>query len=309
MKLLLTSTGLSTEKIKNKFIENFQKDFNLSKVLFITSASESDEENKYVEESKRELLELGFLIENIIVYHDGEKPSKQELDQIDLIYVCGGNTFRLLERLRRSGLEQEIYSMIKRDVFYFGVSAGSIIVTPSIRIAEPWDPNENQLKDLTGFNLIDFTVSPHYVETEEEIVRNIEKEDGINVKRITDTQALYIHDNSVNLIGTEMRLENEPFNLIKDGNKIIEARLKDEKRSQLNIGDEIEFTNRKTNQTLNTRVIDLLFYPSFKAMLDDNDIFDFGSNNKDQYISQLSSFYSEEDISKYGVVGIKIELI
>ena len=40
-----------------------------------------------------------------------------------------------------------------------------------------------------------------------------------------------------------MKLNNEPFNLIKNGTKTVELRLNDEKRKLLNIGDKIEFTN------------------------------------------------------------------
>lgn len=39
----------------------------------------------------------------------------------------------------------------------------------------------------------------------------------------------------------EMRLLEEPFELIKAGKKIIEIRLNDEKRQKVSIGDEIVF--------------------------------------------------------------------
>lgn len=41
----------------------------------------------------------------------------------------------------------------------------------------------------------------------------------------------------------EMKLNNEPFTLIKAGTKVIELRLNDEKRRKLAVGDKIEFTN------------------------------------------------------------------
>ena len=51
-----------------------------------------------------------------------------------------------------------------------------------------------------------------------------------------------------------MNLWNDSFEAIKDGWKTIEMRLNDEKRSQIKIGDEIEFTNIKTNETLICKV-------------------------------------------------------
>ena len=46
-----------------------------------------------------------------------------------------------------------------------------------------------------------------------------------------------------------MNLWNDSFKAIKDGWKTIEMRLNDEKKSQIKISDEIEFTNIKTNET------------------------------------------------------------
>jgi len=48
----------------------------------------------------------------------------------------------------------------------------------------------------------------------------------------------------------EMKLHDDPFQLIKLGTKTIELRLLDEKRSLINIGDSIEFTNRLTNEKI-----------------------------------------------------------
>lgn len=45
-----------------------------------------------------------------------------------------------------------------------------------------------------------------------------------------------------------MKLNNDPFNRIKNGSKTIELRLNDEKRSKLKVNDFIEFTNVETNE-------------------------------------------------------------
>ena len=52
-----------------------------------------------------------------------------------------------------------------------------------------------------------------------------------------------------------MSLNNRPFKSIKEGTKTIELRLNDEKRSLLKVGDEIEFTNRDTNEKLSVDII------------------------------------------------------
>src|SRR5680860_1538233 len=104
MKLLLTSTGLDSINIKDKFVSLFGNDFSAVKVLFIVSAAEEPGEKWYVNKSRDELLELGIKEENFITYHQGQKPGKDLLDSVSLIYVCGGNTFRLLKKLKESAL-------------------------------------------------------------------------------------------------------------------------------------------------------------------------------------------------------------
>jgi len=200
MKLLLTSTGLTNINVRGKFISLFEKDFSNTKVLFVTSASESPRQEWYVNQSREELLELGIKEENFVEYHDGDKPSKDVLDEIDLIYVCGGNTFHLLEELKKSSLDKDIIEMIKKDIFYIGASAGSIIVTPTIGVAKPWDSNDRELKDLSGFSLINFTLVPHYENKDEETIIGIERELGVEIKRITDDQAVLVLDDGVMII-------------------------------------------------------------------------------------------------------------
>lgn len=63
-----------------------------------------------------------------------------------------------------------------------------------------------------------------------------------------------------------MKLNNEPFNLIKNGTKTVELRLNDEKRKLLNIGDKIEFTNITNGEKLSVDIISLHKYPSFEEL-------------------------------------------
>ncbi len=67
-----------------------------------------------------------------------------------------------------------------------------------------------------------------------------------------------------------MRLNPEPFELIKSGKKTVELRLLDEKRRLLQIGDEIEFMSTSDNtQHIFCRVTQLHRFNSFKELLED----------------------------------------
>ncbi len=138
---------------------------------------------------------------NFVIYHKGKKPDSSILSSINLIYVCGGNTFYLLEEVKKSGLDLDIIKMVRRGVFYIGASAGSIIVTPNIKIAEPWDLNDRSLKDLNGLNLVNFTIAPHYTKEEENTIKEIEGNIKIEIKRITDNEAILVNNESIKIIG------------------------------------------------------------------------------------------------------------
>lgn len=52
----------------------------------------------------------------------------------------------------------------------------------------------------------------------------------------------------------QMKLQNDPFQMIKKGQKTIEMRLYDEKRKLVQVGDNISFTNIESGETLLTKV-------------------------------------------------------
>ena len=104
-----------------------------------------------------------------------------------------------------------------------------------------------------------------------------------------------------------MNLNNRPFKSIKEGTKTIELRLNDEKRSLLKVGDEIEFTNRDTNEKLSVDIISLHKYPSFEELYKHFDKVEMGYNKDDiAEPKDMEAYYSKEEQDKYGVLGIEI---
>lgn len=191
-KLLLTSTGFKNFKIAEKFLELVDKPVSEIKVLFIPTASQTTEEIIYVEESRRELIDLGILRENVFDFNLDRKLSEKELNNFNAVYVCGGNTFYLMSEMKKSGFDEVLKSLIKKGVVYVGVSAGSIIVGPDIKLAVPFDENIVGLKDLSGLDLIQIVPSPHYVKDEDQILKDIQQKVGYKILPLTDNQALLI---------------------------------------------------------------------------------------------------------------------
>ena len=110
----------------------------------------------------------------------------------------------------------------------------------------------------------------------------------------------------------EMKLQPEYFNFILNGTKRIEIRLNDEKRQNIKLGDKIKFLKEPDlNKSFEAQVIGLLRYNSFEEMFKDYDISILSdkSMTKEELISVLEQFYTKEKQEKYGVLGIRIELI
>ena len=202
-KLLLTSTGLANQNITNQFLQIISKPVSQIKIIFIPTASRSKEELKYVNESKKELLDLGIFENNIKTLNLDKPVSFQEVEDFDVIYVCGGNTFYLLKKVRETGFDKVIIEFVKTGKLYFGVSAGSILVNPNISAAstglEP-DENDVNLTDLTGLNLTDIIVSPHYCEEEKPIIDKFKKKSQYKVVPLTDNQALLVLDRETKIV-------------------------------------------------------------------------------------------------------------
>lgn len=108
----------------------------------------------------------------------------------------------------------------------------------------------------------------------------------------------------------QMKLKEGPFNSIKSGTKTIEMRLYDEKRRLVKVGDKIEFTNIETGEILIVEVLGIHIFNSFEDMYNAFDKVSIGYN-EDEIANpkDMSQFYSDEDMSRYKVVGIEIKLV
>lgn len=200
-KLLLTSAGFLNKKVADAFLDLVTKKPSEMKIIFIPTASRTKEELFYVKESKKELLDLGIERENIKELSLDHKISHNEVEGYDVMYVCGGNMFYLLKKVRESGFDEIIKKFIDQSGVYLGVSAGSMLVSLDVSVAAPWDKNDVNLTDTRGLNIVNFCVSPHYVEDEKEIVENLRKKFDFEIKILTDHQAVLVRGDKVEVIG------------------------------------------------------------------------------------------------------------
>lgn len=110
-----------------------------------------------------------------------------------------------------------------------------------------------------------------------------------------------------------MKLNPKPFNMIKLGQKTIELRLNDEKRKNIKARDIIEFSNCKDfDKKLLTKVIDIYKFNTFDELYRKLPLEKCGylqEELKSADASDMLKYYSLEEQSKYGVLGIELEVI
>ena len=105
----------------------------------------------------------------------------------------------------------------------------------------------------------------------------------------------------------KMKLNKSPFERIKNGTKTIEFRLYDEKRKQIKVGDQIEFSKLPDLQEkLLVNVLKLYredtFEKLFKKLYNDE-------KEIERKVDSMHQYYSQEEEKEYGVIGIKIALV
>lgn len=196
--LFLTSIGLSSEAVTEE-LRHISTDSTNRLVAIITTAAEGKEENKYSQLAKKQFGSMGFVNVDFV---DFETQPEKDLSPYGIIYVCGGNTFKLLKFAREANFKSSIENLLKRNGVYIGVSAGTIIVGPSIEIAGEVaaDKNEIGLEDLTGFGITNLIVLPHYSPEIEEETKVFEAKYGVTVERLSNSQAVLIENGGKTII-------------------------------------------------------------------------------------------------------------
>ena len=107
-----------------------------------------------------------------------------------------------------------------------------------------------------------------------------------------------------------MKLWDDSFKVIKDGTKTIEMRLNDEKRSLIKVDDIIIFENTKTKEIIECVVINIYKYSNFEELYKNHDKISIGyKENEIANPQDMFKYYSQDNIDKYGVIGIEIKLI
>lgn len=159
-KLFLVS---SFKDVADKFTA-FEKNLKGKRVTFIPTASNVEKVVFYVNQGRAALEEMGLIIDELELSTANAKDIHTKIKNNDFIYVTGGNTFYLLQELKRTGADKLIIDAIHSGKLYIGESAGAIIVSANIAYVQGMDSIKKtpNIENLDALGLVEFYAVPHY---------------------------------------------------------------------------------------------------------------------------------------------------
>jgi len=138
---------------------------NVKNILYIPFAWDEDET---YESCRKWFCQMLSLHHKISYYMMKDLYENLDFNKYDLVYISGGNTFKLLKELRESNLDKKLITYLNNGGNIYGGSAGAIIwgkTIETVLLGKYPDKNKVQLTNLTGFNLINYDIFCHYTET------------------------------------------------------------------------------------------------------------------------------------------------
>lgn len=203
MKLFLTSYLAGTKEL----VQNFLAQNDVQEILFIPTAANVEEYRGYVDEGIAALKENGYDVAVLDVSTAPHGKSVQVIKNSGCLCISGGNTFYLLQELKRNGLLSLIKQRVQDGMLYIGESAGAIIACPDISYNQIMDDKTvaTELTNYSGMGLVDYYVLPHngefpFVETTAQTIKVYGEK--INLVPLNNSQAVIV-ENGVSSTRTE----------------------------------------------------------------------------------------------------------
>jgi dipeptidase E len=204
MKLFLFGeiTNLNLE-LKSKFKSELQNHRN--KIAYISSSPQLEIKTWFFKtHDEYKIINPEITLE----YFDlSEKFSDMDLEKIldfDIIHLSGGNTFEFLNMIRKRNFHKIIDEFKAENKLILGLSAGAIILTPTIEIAKLGDENTVAMTDFTGLGYVDFEFCPHYEKDfypNDPDLRQYLKNTKNKVYAAVDGDGIFVEDGKTELFG------------------------------------------------------------------------------------------------------------
>ena len=177
------------------------------RVAFIPTASIHEGYTGYVGSARTLFKKLGAELTEIEISTANASDITQVFDAADIIYFTGGNSFFLIDQLRKTGTDTLLKQQLEKGKLFIGESAGAIVCAPELSYIEKMDPipEDYSQSDYAGLGLINFYVLPHYLTAPfKKVTADIMQSfSNIELCAINNAQALSIKDGVRKFVSVE----------------------------------------------------------------------------------------------------------
>lgn len=180
------------------------------KLVFIDTAAEVKTGDKtWLVNDRKSLVDIGFLVTDYTISGKTKEELVNDLDDYDVIYMCGGDSLYLLQQSQLSGFIEVIRDLVNNQgKTYIGTSAGTVVTGPNLyptyRLTDA--TLAPLLNGFKGFGLVNFLVLPHWgSEHFKDKYLNSRLEQAYSVDQVplialTDNQYVHIQDDRMEII-------------------------------------------------------------------------------------------------------------
>jgi dipeptidase E len=206
MRVLLLSTSTIFGGNYLEYAESEIRDFlgRISQVLFVPFALH--DQDAYAEQVRKRFAQIGYAVDSLHQTPD----AVAAVNRAEAIFIGGGNTFRLLNRLYQMNLLVPIRDRVRDGMPYMGSSAGSNVAGPTIMTTN--DMPIVQPPSFDSLGLVPFQINPHYLdpdpgsthmgETREERIRQFHEENEAPVIGLREGAMVRIEEGTIILKGS-----------------------------------------------------------------------------------------------------------
>ncbi len=131
----------------------------------------------------------------------------KEAFKSDIIHLSGGNTYYFLKHLRKKGLIGLLRQYVRDGGVLTGLSAGAIIMTPTIQTAGipdfDKDENDENMTNFKALRLVNFEMFPHYKNShryDNELKRYSENR-STPIYACPDGTGIVVNNNTISFLG------------------------------------------------------------------------------------------------------------
>ncbi|MDR7871684.1 dipeptidase E [Lacrimispora sphenoides] len=201
-KLFLVS---SFKDVVNIFTD-FEKDLSGKTVTFIPTASKVEKVIFYVNAGRKALEKIGLTVDELEISTATTDEISSKIKNNDFIYVTGGNTFYLLQELKRTGADKLIIDEVNSGKLYIGESAGAMVVSANVEYAKGMDSIKKapDLESFDALGLVEFYAVPHYnnppfKKAAQKIIDTYSS--TLKLTPISNSQAILVNNNEIKVEG------------------------------------------------------------------------------------------------------------